>query len=103
MIISYVPLGCIFILELFIYWRTLKTHHLIKCLFMSKIENNHHVKNKIDKFRHLAGIQYENRNAVAYNCRDVAITLRQLKFKKSQGTHTFHYERKKVFEPMFVL
>ena len=39
---------------------------------------------------------------MAYNCRDVAIILRQLKFKKSQGPYTFHYERKKVFEPMFV-
>ena len=32
---------------------------------------------------------------MAYDCRDVAIILRQLKFKKSQSTHTFHYERKK--------
>ena len=70
---------------------------------MSKIGYFHYVKNKIDKFLYLACIQYENRNAVASNCRDVAIILRQLKLKKSQGTHTFHYERKKVFEPMFVL
>ena len=38
-----------------------------------------------------------------YDCRDVVIILRQLKFKKSQSTHTFHNERKKVFKPMFVL
>ena len=62
---------------------------------MSKIGYFHYVKNKIDKFRHLACIQKENRNAVAFDCRDVAIILRQLKFKKSQSTHTFHYERKK--------
>ena len=53
------------------------------------------MKNKIDKFSHLACIQLENRNAVAYDCRDVVITLRKLKFKRSQSTHTFHYERKK--------
>ena len=69
---------------------------------MSKIEYFRYEKNKIDKFRHLACIQLENRNAVAYDCRDVAIILRQLKFKKSQSTNAFHYERK-VFEPMFVL
>ena len=63
----------------------------------------HYVKNKIDKFRHLVCIQQENRNAVANDSRDVAIILRQLKFKKSQNTHTFLNERKKVFEPMFVL
>ena len=39
---------------------------------------------------------------MAYDCRDVAIILRQLKFKKSQSTHTFHTERY-FFEPMFVL
>ena len=50
-------------------------------------------ENKMDKFRHSACIQEENRNAVAYNCRDVAIILRQLKFKKSQSTNTFHNER----------
>ena len=61
------------------------------------------MKNKIDEFRDLACIQQEHRNAVAYDCRDVAIILRQLKFEKSQSTHTFHNERKKVFEPMFVL
>ena len=70
---------------------------------MSKIECFHHVNNEIDKFRHLACIQKENRNAVANDCSDVAIILRQLKFKKSQSTNTFHNERKKVFEPMFVL
>ena len=70
---------------------------------MSKIGYLQYVKNKIDKFRHLACSKKENRNAVAYDCRDVAIILRQLKFKKSQSAHTFHYERKKVFEPMFVL
>ena len=43
--------------QTFLYWRTLKTHHLLKCYFMSKIEYFHHVKNKIDKFRHLACIQ----------------------------------------------
>ena len=58
---------------------------------MSKIEYFHYVKNKIDKFGHLACIQ----NAMAYDCRDVAIILRQLKFKKSQSTNTFHYERKR--------
>ena len=70
---------------------------------MSKIGYFHHVKNKIDKFRHLACIQKENRNAVAYDCRDIAIIPRLLKFKKSQSIHTFHNERKKVFEPMIVL
>ena len=70
---------------------------------MSKIEYFHYVKNKIDKLSHLACIQYENRNAMAYDCCDVAIILRKLKFIKSQSTNTFHYERKKVFEPMFVL
>ena len=40
---------------------------------------------------------------MAYDYRDVGIILRQLKFKKSQSPHTFHYEQKKVFEPMFVL
>ena len=70
---------------------------------MSKIGYFHYVRNKIDKFRHQACIQQENRNALAYDCRDVAIILRQLKFKKSQSLHTFHYERKKVFEPMFFL
>ena len=63
----------------------------------------HFVKNKIDKFRHLACIQYKNRNALAHDCSDVGIILRQLKFKKSQITHTFHNERKKVFELMFAL
>ena len=53
------------------------------------------MKNEIDKFRHFACIQKENRNAVAYDCRDFAITLRQLKFKKSQSSNTFHNERKK--------
>ena len=47
---------------------------------MSKIGYFHCVKNKIDKFRRLACVQYENRNAVAYDCRDVAKILRQLKF-----------------------
>ena len=61
------------------------------------------MKNEIDKFRHLACIQKENLNAVAYDCRDVAIILRQLKFKNSQSTSTFHNERKKVIEPKFVL
>ena len=60
---------------------------------MSKIEYFYYVKNTIDKFRHLACIQEENRNAVAYDCRDVAIILRQPKFKKSQSTNTFHYEK----------
>ena len=40
------------------------------------------MKNEIDESRHLACIQLENRNAVAYGCRDVAIILRQLKLKK---------------------
>ena len=70
---------------------------------MSKIGYFHYVKNEIDKFCHLACIQLENRNVVAYDCREVAIILRQLKFKKSQSTHTFHNERKNVFEPTFVL
>ena len=34
---------------------------------------------------------------------EIEIILRQLKFKKSQSTHTFHYERKKVFKLMFVV
>ena len=42
---------------------------------MSKIEYFCYVKNKIDKFRHLPCIQKENRNAVAYDCRDVAVNL----------------------------
>ena len=70
---------------------------------MSINESFHHVKYEIDKFHHLACIQKENRNAVAYDCRDVTIILRQLKFKKPQNTNTFHDERKKVFELMFVL
>ena len=37
---------------------------------MSKIEYFYHVINEFDKFRHLACIQKENRNAVAYDCRD---------------------------------
>ena len=53
------------------------------------------MKNKIDRFSHLACIQKENRNAVAYDCRDVAIILKQLNLKKSQSTNTFHNERKK--------
>ena len=61
---------------------------------MSKMGYFHYVKNKIDKFRHFAWIQ-ENRNAVANDCRDVAIILRQLKFKTPHSTHTFHNERKK--------
>ena len=70
---------------------------------MSKIEYFRHVKNEIDKFCHLACIQKENQNAVANDCRDVAIILRQLKLKKSKSTNTFHNERKKVLEPMFIL
>ena len=35
---------------------------------------------------------------MAYGYRDAAIILRHPKFKKSQTTNTFHYERKKVFE-----
>ena len=70
---------------------------------MSKIGHFHYGKNEIDKFSHLACIQYENRNTVAYDCLDSAIILRQLKFNKSQSTHTFHNEQKKVFEPIFVL
>ena len=61
---------------------------------MSKIGYFHNVKNNFDKFGNFACIQYENRNAVAYDCRDVAIIMRQLKFKKSQSTHTFHNEQK---------
>ena len=44
---------------------------------MSKIGYFHFVKNKIYKFRHFACIQ----NAVAYDCCDVGIILRQLKFE----------------------
>ena len=32
---------------------------------------------------------------MVYECRDVEIILRQLKFKKSQSTNTFHNEWKK--------
>ena len=32
---------------------------------------------------------------MAYDCRDVAIILRLLKFKRSQSTNTFHNEQKK--------
>ena len=32
---------------------------------------------------------------MAYDCREVAIILRQLKLKKSQSTNTFRNERKK--------
>ena len=39
--------------------------------------------------------QLENRNAVAYDCCDVTIILRQLKSKKSQSTNTFHNEQRK--------
>ena len=53
------------------------------------------MKNEIKKFRHLACIQKENRNAVAYARHDVAIILRQLKLKKSQSINTFHNEQKK--------
>ena len=56
------------------------------------------MKNEIDKSFHLACIQLENRNDVAYGCRDIAIFLRQ-----SKSINTLHNERKKVFEPMFVL
>ena len=37
------------------------------------------MKNKIDKYFHLhvACIYLENRNAVVYGCRDIAIILRQ--------------------------
>ena len=37
----------------------------------------YYVKNKIDKSRHFVCIHYENRNAVVYGCRDIAIILRQ--------------------------
>ena len=40
---------------------------------MSKIWYFFYVNNKIDNIRHLACIQSENRNAVACDCRDVAI------------------------------
>ena len=70
---------------------------------MSKRGYFHCVKNKLDEFRHLACFQQENLNAAAYDCPDDAIILRQPKFKRSQSTHTFHNERKKVFKPMFVL
>ena len=70
---------------------------------MSKIEYFHHVKNEIENFCHFACIQKENRNAVANDCRDVVIILRQLKFKKLQSTNIFHNGRKEVFVPMFVL
>ena len=55
------------------------------------------MKNRIDKSNDLACIHLENRNAVFYGWRDVAIIPRQPEFKKSQCT--FHNERKKVFEP----
>ena len=61
------------------------------------------MKNKIDKSRHLACIQQENENGVAYGCHDVPIILRQPKFKKSQSINTSYNECKKVFEPMFVI
>ena len=60
-------------------------------------------ENNFDKFRPLACIQYENRNAVAYDCRDVAIILRQPKFKKSQSTHSFHNERNRFSNRWFFL
>ena len=40
---------------------------------------------------------------MVYDCRGVTIILRLLIFKNSQSTNTFHNERKKVLEPMFVL
>ena len=40
------------------------------------MEYINYVKNEIGKSLQLACIQYENRNAVAYGCRDVAIILR---------------------------
>ena len=52
---------------------------------------------------HLACILLGNRHAVAYGCRDVTIILRHAKSKKSQRINTFHNEREKVFEPLFVL
>ena len=61
------------------------------------------MKNKINKFRHLTCIQLENRNAVAYDCRDVAINLRQLELKKSHRVPIPSImNEKKVFELMFV-
>ena len=35
---------------------------------------------------------------MAYDCRDVAIILGQLKFKKSQSTNTFYNERNKFLK-----
>ena len=69
---------------------------------MSKIGYFLYVKNKIDEFRHLAGIQLENQNAVPYNCRDVALILRQLKFKKSQSTHSIMNEKKFLNRCLFL-
>ena len=39
---------------------------------------------------------------MVYGCHDVSIILRQQEFKKLQSTNTFHNERKKVFESMFL-
>ena len=63
----------------------------------------HYVKNKIDKFRHLACIQKENRNAMAYDCGDVAIILSQLKFEKSQSTIPSIMNEKKFSNRCFFL
>ena len=57
--------------------------HLLKCLFHFKDPTFSFFKNKIDKSRQLACIQYKNQNAVAYGCRDVVRILRQPNFKKS--------------------
>ena len=45
-------------------------------IYCKKIYFNYMI-NKIDKSHHLACIHYENRNAVVYGCRDVAIILMQ--------------------------
>ena len=40
---------------------------------------------------------------MAYGCRDITISLKHPKLKKSQSINTFQNERKKVFEQMFAL
>ena len=57
------------------------------------------MKNKIDKSRHSACIHKENRNAVVYCCRDVAIILRQ-PYLKSHSVSIPSIMN--VFEQMFV-
>ena len=52
------------------------------------------MKKEIDKFHHLACIQKENQNSVAYDCRDVAIrvVLKKMQQKCDIGGQNSNYE-----------